>query len=137
MSVLLQTIVLLTLSNVFMTFAWYGHLGSLKDKAWYVAVAVSWGIAFFEYVLQVPANRIGHGRYSVGELKILQEVISLSVFVPIAVFYLKEPLRWNYFWASLCILGAVFFIFRDRLSSEEEYASPPPETRTTETQPHP
>lgn len=118
MSVLAQTIVLLTLSNIFMTFAWYGHLGSLKERAWYVAVLVSWGIAFFEYALQVPANRIGNRAYSVGELKILQEVISLSVFVPIAVFYLKEPLRWNYLWASLCIVGAVFFIFRDRAVPE-------------------
>ena len=114
MPVLLQTIVLLTLSNVFMTFAWYGHLGAMKEKAWYLAVVVSWGIAFFEYALQVPANRMGAREYSVGELKILQEVISLSVFVPIAVFYLKEPLRWNYLWASLCIVGAAFFIFRDR-----------------------
>jgi uncharacterized protein (DUF486 family) len=118
MPVLVQTIVLLTLSNIFMTFAWYGHLGSLKEKAWYIAVLVNWGIAFFEYVLQVPANRVGSRDYSVGELKILQEVISLSVFVPIAVFYLKEPLRWNYLWAALCIVGAVFFIFRERAVSE-------------------
>ena len=118
MPILLQTILLLTLSNVFMTFAWYGHLGGLKDKAWYIAVAVSWGIAFFEYVLQVPANRIGSERYSVAELKIVQEVISLSVFVPIAVLYLKQPLKWDYLWASLCIVGAVFFIFRERTFSE-------------------
>jgi uncharacterized protein (DUF486 family) len=124
MPVLLQTIVLLTLSNIFMTFAWYGHLGSLKEKAWYIAVLVSWGIAFFEYVLQVPANRIGSSRYSVAELKILQEVISLSVFVPIAVAYLKQPLKWDYLWASLCILGAVFFIFRERTFSEAP-ADPP------------
>jgi uncharacterized protein len=112
MPVLLQTILLLTLSNIFMTFAWYGHLAALKDKAWHVAVLVSWGIAFFEYLLQVPANRIGNTQYSVSELKILQEVIALSVFVPIAVFYLKQPLKWDYLWASLCILAAVFFIFR-------------------------
>jgi uncharacterized protein (DUF486 family) len=119
MPILVQTIFLLTLSNVFMTFAWYGHLGSLKDKAWYIAVAVSWGIAFFEYVLQVPGNRIGSkGGYSVAELKILQEVISLSVFVPIAVYYLKQPLKWDYLWASLCIVGAVFFIFRERAFSD-------------------
>ena len=119
MPILIQTIFLLTLSNIFMTFAWYGHLGSLKDKAWYIAVAVSWGIAFFEYVLQVPGNRIGSkGGYSVAELKILQEVISLSVFVPIAVYYLKQPLKWDYLWASLCIVGAVFFIFRERAFSE-------------------
>jgi uncharacterized protein (DUF486 family) len=126
MPVLLQTILLLTVSNVFMTFAWYGHLATLKDKAWYVAVLVSWGIAFFEYVAQVPANRVGNTQYSVSELKILQEAISLSVFVPIAVFYLKQPLKWDYLWASLCILGAVFFIFRG-------HAAPPPpaEERTT------
>ncbi|MBI3824171.1 MAG: DMT family protein [Planctomycetes bacterium] len=122
MPVLLQTIFLLTLSNVFMTFAWYGHLGSLKDKAWYLAVSVSWGIAFFEYLLQVPANRIGNSRYSLAELKILQEVISLSVFVPIAAYYLKQPWKWDYLWASLCIVGAVFFIFRERAFTEE----PPP-----------
>jgi uncharacterized protein len=115
MPVIVLTIILLTLSNVFMTFAWYGHLGGLKDRPWYVAVAVSWGIAFFEYLLQVPANRIGSTAYSVAELKILQEVISLSVFVPIAVFYLKQDLKWDYLWASLCILGAVFFIFRGRM----------------------
>ena len=118
MPVLTQTILLLTLSNVFMTFAWYGHLGSLKEKAWYLAVLVSWGIAFFEYLLQVPANRIGSTRYTLAELKILQEVISLSVFVPIAMFYLKQPWKWDYLWASLCILGAVFFIFRERTFSE-------------------
>ncbi len=115
MSVLVQTIVLLTLSNVFMTFAWYGHLGSLKDKHWLTAVFVSWGIAFFEYLLQVPANRIGSAQLGVSELKIIQEVISLTVFVPIAVLYLKEPIKWDYLWAALCIVGAVFFIFRSRL----------------------
>jgi uncharacterized protein len=114
MSVLLQTIVLLTLSNVFMTFAWYGHLGSLKDRPWFVAALVSWGIALFEYLLQVPANRIGNTQFSVSQLKILQEVISLSVFVPIALLYLKEPIRWDYVWAALCICGAVFFVFRGR-----------------------
>jgi len=124
MPILVQTIVLLTLSNIFMTFAWYGHLGTLKEKAWYLAVLVSWGIAFFEYVLQVPANRIGSSRYNVAELKILQEVISLSVFVPIAVFYLKQPLKWDYVWASLCIVGAVFFIFRERNFSEAPAVRP-------------
>ena len=114
MPVIVQTILLLTLSNIFMTFAWYGHLASLKDKAWYIAVAVSWGIAFFEYVMQVPANRIGSSQYSFAELKILQEVISLSVFVPIAVFCFKQPLKWDYLWAALCILAAAYFIFRDR-----------------------
>lgn len=115
MPVLLQTILLLAISNVFMTFAWYGHLGSLKEKMWLLAVLVSWGIAFFEYLVQVPANRIGSTQYSVAELKIMQEVISLSVFVPIAVLYLKQPLKWDYLWASLCIVAAVFFIFRDRV----------------------
>jgi uncharacterized protein (DUF486 family) len=124
MPVLLQTILLLTIANIFMTFAWYGHLSSLKDRAWYLAVAVSWGIAFFEYVVQVPANRIGSKQYSIGELKILQEVISLSVFVPIAVFYLKEPLKWDYLWAALCIMGAAFFIFRGHISAEPP-AQPP------------
>src|SRR3954452_5771303 len=100
MPVLVQTIFLLTLSNIFMTFAWYGHLGALRAKAWYIAVLVSWGIAFFEYVMQVPANRMGSRVYSVAELKILQEVISLSVFVPIAVLYLNQPLKWDYLWAS-------------------------------------
>ncbi len=115
MSIFLQTIILLTFSNIFMTFAWYGHLGSLKDKSWLIAVIVSWGIAFFEYVLQVPANRIGSTQLGVSELKILQEVISLTVFVPIAVLYLKEPIKWDYLWAAICIVGAVFFIFRGRL----------------------
>lgn len=108
-------VVLLTLSNVFMTFAWYAHLKSLNHKPWLVAALVSWGIAFFEYMLQVPANRIGYTVLSVGQLKILQEVITLSVFVPFALLYLKEPLKLDYLWAALCILGAVFFIFRARI----------------------
>lgn len=112
MPVHLQTILLLTASNVFMTFAWYGHLKSLSAKPWIVAALVSWGIALFEYLLQVPANRIGHQAMSVGQLKILQEVITLSVFVPFAVFYLREPLKLDYLWAGLCMLGAVYFIFR-------------------------
>jgi uncharacterized protein len=132
MPVLLQTVFLLTLSNIFLTFAWYGHLGSLKDKAWYVAVLVSWGIAFFEYALQVPANRVGSTQYSISELKILQEVISLSVFVPIAVFYLKQPLKRDYLWASLCILGAVFFIFRERAMSDPPVAPTAPQTSNIE-----
>jgi uncharacterized protein (DUF486 family) len=115
MPALLQTFFLLVLSNVFMTFAWYGHLGELKNKPWLLAVAISWGIALFEYLLQVPANRIGsNGGYSLAQLKILQEAISLSVFVPIAFFFLKEPIKWDYLWAALCIFGAVFFIFRGR-----------------------
>ncbi len=108
------TIALLTLSNIFMTIAWYGHLKSLSSQAWIVAALVSWGIALFEYLLQVPANRVGHTVMSLGQLKILQEVLSLTVFVPVAVFLLKERLTWDYLWACLCILGAVFFIFRSK-----------------------
>jgi uncharacterized protein (DUF486 family) len=112
MPVLLKTVGLLILSNIFMTFAWYGHLKSLKDKPWLLAVVVSWSIAFFEYLLQVPANRIGSERYSVGQLKIMQEVITLIVFVPFAVYYLKQPFRLDYLWAGLCLCGAVYFVFR-------------------------
>lgn len=108
------TVFLLMLSNVFMTFAWYAHLRELSAKPWMVAVLVSWGIAFFEYMLQVPANRIGYHVMSLGQLKILQEVITLSVFVPFAALYMKEPLKLDYLWAGLCILGAVFFIFRSK-----------------------
>jgi uncharacterized protein len=110
----LQTIVLLTLSNVFMTIAWYGHLKNLATSPWYIAALVSWGIALFEYLLQVPANRIGFQQagFSVGQLKIMQEVITLLVFVPFAVFYLNEPLKLDYVWAGLCLVGAVYFIFR-------------------------
>jgi uncharacterized protein len=110
------TLLLLTLSNVFMTFAWYAHLKELSHKPWIVAAMVSWGIAFFEYMLQVPGNRIGYTVLSVGQLKILQEVITLAVFVPFAVFYLKEPLKLDYLWAALCIVGAVYFVFRSRLA---------------------
>ena len=106
------TVLLLSMSNVFMTFAWYAHLKDLGSKPWIVAALVRWGIAFFEYMLQVPANRIGYGTLSLGQLKILQEVITLSVFVPFAVYYMKEPLKLDYLWAGLCILGAVYFIFR-------------------------
>ena len=112
----LTTILLLTLSNVFMTFAWYAHLKELSHKPWIVAALLSWGIAFFEYILQVPGNRIGYTVMSVGQLKILQEVITLSVFVPFAFYYLREPLKLDYLWAALCILGAVFFMFRGRLA---------------------
>jgi uncharacterized protein (DUF486 family) len=112
MSPLAQTVGLLVCSNVFMTFAWYAHLKNLGTKPLIIAVLVSWGIAFFEYVLQVPANRIGHGQMSLGQLKILQEVITLSVFVPFAVLYMKEPIRLNYLYAALCMCGAVFFMFR-------------------------
>jgi hypothetical protein len=110
------TILMLTLSNVFMTFAWYAHLKELGGKPWIVAALISWGIALFEYLLQVPANRIGYTVLSVGQLKILQEVITLSVFVPFAFFYLKEPLKLDYLWAALCILGAVYFVFRSKLA---------------------
>ena len=106
------TVGLLLLSNVFMTFAWYGHLKNLATSPWYVAALASWGIALFEYLLQVPANRIGFTRFDVGQLKIIQEVITLSVFVPFAVFYLGQPLKWDYLWAGLCMVGAVYFIFR-------------------------
>jgi len=113
MSPTARTVVLLTLSNVFMTFAWYAHLRNLAQKPWIVAALASWGIALFEYLLQVPANRIGYERLELGQLKILQEAITLTVFVPFALLYMKEPLRLNYLWASLCICGAVYFIFRE------------------------
>ncbi|MFN2424976.1 MAG: DMT family protein [Candidatus Binatia bacterium] len=108
------TVLLLTLSNVFMTFAWYAHLKELNQKPWIVAALVSWGIAFFEYMLQVPGNRIGFTVMSVAQLKILQEAITLTVFVPFALLYLKEPLKLDYLWAGLCIFGAVYFIFRSK-----------------------
>ena len=111
-SVALRTTVLLTCSNVFMTFAWYAHLRNLSGRPWYVAAIVSWGIALFEYLLQVPANRIGYTQVSLGQLKVLQEVITLGVFVPFAVFYMRQPLKWDYVWAGLCIVGAVYFVFR-------------------------
>ena len=107
-----QAVGLLTLSNVFMTFAWYAHLKELSAKPWIVAALVSWGIALFEYLFQVPANRIGYTAFSVAQLKVLQEVIALSVFVPFAILYMKQPLKLDYLWASLCIMGAVYFIFR-------------------------
>lgn len=107
-----MSILLLTISNIFMTMAWYGHLKSLSHAAWYVAIAASWGIAFFEYCFQVPANRIGFGTMSLTQLKILQEVISLAVFVPFAMLYMKEEIKLDYLWAALCILAAVYFIFR-------------------------
>jgi uncharacterized protein len=110
------TILLLGLSNIFMTFAWYAHLKEMNQRPWIVAALVSWGIAFFEYMLQVPGNRIGYTVLSVGQLKLMQEVITLVVFVPFAVYYLKEPLKLDYLWAALCILGAVYFVFRSRLT---------------------
>lgn len=107
-----QSIVLLCISNIFMTFAWYAHLKDLKEKPWWIAAFLSWGIALFEYLVQVPANRIGSQTYSLAQLKILQEVITLTLFVPFAVFYMKEKLTWNYAAAGLCLAGAVFFMFR-------------------------
>jgi len=112
MPVLFRTAGLLVLSNVFMTFAWYSHLKNLSQKPWLVAALASWGIALFEYLLQVPANRIGYTAYSLGQLKMLQEAITLAVFVPFAYFYMKQPLRLDFLWAALCIMGAVYFIFR-------------------------
>jgi uncharacterized protein (DUF486 family) len=112
MSVLWQTVGLLVISNVFMTFAWYAHLRELNTKPWIVAALVSWGVALFEYLFQVPANRIGHTQLSVPQLKIMQEVITLAVFVPFAVFYMKQPLRLDFLWAGFCLLGAVYFTFR-------------------------
>ncbi len=112
MPVILKTAGLLICSNIFMTFAWYAHLRNLSDRPWFIAAIASWGIALFEYLLQVPANRIGHTQLSVGQLKMMQEVITLSVFVPFAIFYMKEPVRLNYLWAGLCLCGAVFFMFR-------------------------
>jgi uncharacterized protein (DUF486 family) len=111
-SVVLRTTLLLICSNVFMTFAWYAHLRNLNDRKWYVAAVASWGIALFEYLLQVPANRVGYTQLSLSQLKILQEAITLGVFVPFAVVYMRQPLRWDYLWAALCILGAVYFMFR-------------------------
>ena len=112
MSAPLQTLILLTFSNVFMTFAWYAHLKDMSNKPWMVAALASWGIALFEYLLQVPANRIGYTAMSLPQLKIMQEVIALSVFMPFAVLYMKVELKWDFLWAGLCILGAVYFIFR-------------------------
>ena len=110
--IILQATGLLILSNIFMTFAWYGHLRNLSASPWYIAAFISWGIALFEYLLQVPANRIGFSHYSLAQLKILQEVITLAVFVPFAMLYMKEPFKLDYVWAALCLVGAVYFIFR-------------------------
>ena len=116
MPVVLRAAGLLILSNVFMTFAWYGHLRTLNDRKWYVAAVVSWGIALFEYLLQVPANRIGFTALSLGQLKILQEAITLIVFVPFAVLYMKQQLRLDFLWAGLCIIGAIYFVFRGHVA---------------------
>ena len=112
MTIVLRTVGLLVLSNVFMTFAWYAHLKNLNDRPWYIAALLSWGIALFEYLLQVPANRIGYTTLSLGQLKIIQEAITLAVFVPFAVLYMKQPLRLDFLWAAPCICGAVYFVFR-------------------------
>jgi uncharacterized protein (DUF486 family) len=110
--IIVQTTGLLILSNIFMTVAWYGHLKSLSSKAWWVAAFISWGIALFEYLLQVPANRIGYTAYSLAQLKILQEALTLIVFVPFAMLYMGQPFKLDYVWAGLCLVGAVYFIFR-------------------------
>lgn len=114
MKTILLSASLLLISNIFMTFAWYAHLRELSAKPWIIAALISWGVALFEYLFQVPANRIGYTVLGIGQLKILQEVITLSVFVPFAFYYMKEPLKMDYLWAALCILGAVFFVFRSK-----------------------
>jgi len=121
----LKTILLLVASNVFMTFAWYAHLKELAAKPLIVAILLSWGIAFFEYALQVPANRIGFGALTLPQLKIIQEVITLSVFVPFAVLYMRSPLSWNYVYACACLAGAVYFIFKPQIQNPEGIAHPP------------
>jgi uncharacterized protein (DUF486 family) len=110
----MRTVLLLFGSNVFMTYAWYGHLRTLRDSPWYVAVLASWGVALFEYALQVPANRLGYGQFTLGQLKITQEMITLAVFVPFSIFYMKEEPKLDYLWAGLCVMAAAYFIFRSR-----------------------
>lgn len=112
MPVILQTTFLLVVANIFMTFAWYAHLRNLNDRAWYIAAFASWFIALVEYMFQVPANRIGYSAYNISQLKILQEVITLSVFVPFSILYMGQPLKLDYLWAGCCLMGAVYFIFR-------------------------
>ena len=112
MPVFVKTTLLLVCSNLFMTFAWYAHLRNLSGRPWWIAALVSWGIALFEYLLQVPANRIGYTAMSLGQLKILQEAIAITVFIPFAAFYMKQPVRLDYLWAALCLMGAVYFVFR-------------------------
>lgn len=113
MNAFAKAVTLLVISNVFMTFAWYAHLRNLREKPWIVAAIVSWGIALVEYLFQVPGNRVGYTTMSLAQLKILQEVITLTVFVPFVIFYMRQPISWNYLWAGMCLLGAVFFIFRE------------------------
>ena len=115
MTPIVKTILLLMCSNIFMTFAWYAHLKELSNKPWIVAALISWGIALFEYLFQIPANRIGFTVLNIGQLKILQEVITLSIFVPFSVFYLHEPLKLDYLWAGLCLVGAIYFMFRNKI----------------------
>ena len=112
MPVILKTSLLLAASNIFMTFAWYAHLKHLGGRKWYIAALASWGIALFEYLIQVPANRIGYAQLNLSQLKILQEIITLSVFVPFVLFYMRQPIKLDYLWAGCCLLGAVYFIFR-------------------------
>jgi len=112
----MRTILLLMLSNVFMTFAWYAHLKDFRDKLWLIAALISWGIALFEYMLQVPANRMGYGQFDLGQLKIMQEIIALAVFVPFVLLYMREPLKLDYLWAALCLVGAAYFMFRTPLT---------------------
>lgn len=112
----MKTVILLFLSNIFMTFAWYAHLKNFENRPWYIAALASWSIAFFEYMLQVPANRLGYGQFSLGQLKILQEIITLTVFVPFAFFYMRQPLHLDFLWAGLCLLAAAFFMFRPHVS---------------------
>ena len=113
----MATVALLLVSNVFMTFAWYAHLRNMAAKPWVIAALASWGIALFEYLLQVPGNRIGYTQLSLAQLKIMQEAITLAVFIPFAFFYMKQPLRLDFLWASLCILGAVYFMFRGHVGA--------------------
>lgn len=113
MPVWLKAALLLTISNVFMTFAWYGHLKELREKPWYVAALLSWGVALFEYLVQVPANRIGYQNLNLGQLKVMQEVVTLLVFVPFTLLYMRQPLKLDYLWAGLCLCGAVYFVFRN------------------------
>jgi uncharacterized protein len=112
MPVLVQTVLMLIASNIFMTFAWYGHLKNLSGKPWYIAVLCSWGIAFFEYLIMVPANRIGYTELSIDKLKIIQEVVTLTVFILFSMIYMKQPFKTDYIWAALCLIGAIYFIFR-------------------------
>ena len=116
MPIVLRTTLLLVASNLFMTYAWYGHLKTQQHRVWYAAAIISWGIAFFEYLLQVPANRMGFTVLSLGQLKMLQEVIAIGVFIPFAVLYMKQPLKLDFLWAALCLVGAVYFVFRGQMS---------------------